>query len=538
MNIVYIADKNYCDYLVISLFSLLKNNRPEKIFVLIDFENKRFNKRIAKFCRQNRTLIEVIQIEKKRIESLIPSAILTTKNTHATIANYYRLFLSDYMPSTIDKLIYIDCDTIVNGSMIDLWNSNIEEFYFGAVRDSGVNYSSYLRSFNLTSTTYFNSGLLLINLKKIRNEKFTNRCIDFINLKFDRINYWDQDVINIVANNKIRELNYRYNFQAFCFDLKMKSEPIVIHFTGNGNKPLQKSQVRNTYEALFWYYARQCGYNKLYNYLKVKLFFYKVYKKKISLKELLSGHHKITRKDIVQKQNDYLDFIKNANGEFIVESGPFSGLKYIKPQSFGSSITPKLLGVYESELHSVINKIKARNYEKIIDIGCAEGYYAIGFAKMFPNAKILAADIDIKALDFCKEMAIDNKVMPQMTFLENISHSWLETEIRNNEKCLIFCDCEGYEKRLFSVFNIQNFLEADLIIEIHSFLDRSIATYLISVFQDTHNITFITSISDDFKALCFKNPKFENFSFEQRKNIVAENRPEVMEWIYLEPLLE
>jgi lipopolysaccharide biosynthesis glycosyltransferase len=535
MYISYIADKNYSDYLLVSLFSLLQNNQPTRIFVIVDFENKKFNRQIDKLSKRNKIPIEVIQIDKKSIESQIPDAIATTQYTHAKISNYYRLFLEDFIPPHVDNLLYLDCDTVIDGSIFELWNNNIDEFYFGAIRDSGVNYSSYLKTFNLTSLNYFNTGVLLFNLRKLRNDKFKGKCIDFIKTNYNRIQFWDQDVINVIANGKIKELSYEYNFQSFCLSLKLKKRPIVIHFTGNGNKPFDSNRIKNEYEFLFWKYARSFGFNKLYYYKRVKFLFAKVYQKKVSVKDLVAKPRlKKVKENYFSIQDSYLDLLINKTGEYVVNSGPFSGLKYFTPRSFGSSIYPKLLGIYEAELHCLIDRLKGRNYKKIIDIGCAEGYYAVGFARMFPDAQIVAVDNNIKALEFCKEMSKFNGVSQQMFFLEDITHAWFETESIKAEKCLIFCDCEGHEKTLFSVFNAGNLKKTDLIIEIHSFIDRKIATTLIGVFQDTHRINFITSLNDDFKVLNYRNSKIENLTFEQRKVLLAENRPEVMEWIYLE----
>ena len=68
--------------------------------------------------------------------------------------------------------------------------------------------------------------------------------------------------------------------------------------------------------------------------------------------------------------------------DLTVKNGPMAGLKYPSFSSFGSSIFPKLVGTYENELAPIINKLNATQYKLIIDIGCAEGYYAIGLPGM------------------------------------------------------------------------------------------------------------------------------------------------------------
>ena len=71
------------------------------------------------------------------------------------------------------------------------------------------------------------------------------------------------------------------------------------------------------------------------------------------------------------------------------QSGPFAGMSCIS-EAICSSLVPKLLGSYESELHQVLNQILETDYQNVIDIGCAEGYYAVGLALRLPNARVYA----------------------------------------------------------------------------------------------------------------------------------------------------
>ena len=84
-----------------------------------------------------------------------------------------------------------------------------------------------------------------------------------------------------------------------------------------------------------------------------------------------------------------------------VLNGPFKGMKYPEFLSLGSTLIPKLIGSYEAELHPIIDEIIACGYEEIWDVGCAEGYYAVGLALMSPTSKIRAYDIDIHSRKAC-----------------------------------------------------------------------------------------------------------------------------------------
>lgn len=85
-----------------------------------------------------------------------------------------------------------------------------------------------------------------------------------------------------------------------------------------------------------------------------------------------------------------------ATGGFVA-SGPFAGMKFTVGNSEGCFL-PKLLGCYELELHQHIMALrKQRQYDVIVDVGAAEGYYAVGLARLFPEARVLAHDTDEKS---------------------------------------------------------------------------------------------------------------------------------------------
>lgn len=90
---------------------------------------------------------------------------------------------------------------------------------------------------------------------------------------------------------------------------------------------------------------------------------------------------------IVYSQNKLLNILSNNSSELVVLNGPFKGLKYPFKEAFGSVFTPKIIGTYELELHSIVNEILVSGYKHIIDIGAAEGYYSIGFAKKCQKLK-------------------------------------------------------------------------------------------------------------------------------------------------------
>jgi hypothetical protein len=213
-----------------------------------------------------------------------------------------------------------------------------------------------------------------------------------------------------------------------------------------------------------------------------------------------------------------------------VQNGCFKGLRYPRLASYGSSIYPKLVGSYEKELEYIWKKTEQNTYTEILNIGCAEGYYAVGLGKLFPTARLLAYDTSRQARTLCEEMAILNGVKDRLT----IKATCVPEELASFAfvgKGLIVCDCEGYEKTLFQPSNLHNLLHCDLIIETHDFEDIDISAYLKQLFAPTHEIISIKSLDDIEKAHLYHFEGLENFSLFEKKQLFAEYRPAVMEWI-------
>lgn len=222
----------------------------------------------------------------------------------------------------------------------------------------------------------------------------------------------------------------------------------------------------------------------------------------------------------------YLGIVSNL----IVQKGPFKSLKYPSTNSVGSEIIPKLLGVYESELHSVFQRIKDNNYSKIINVGCAEGYYAVGLAQMYKSTKVCAYDLDNNARQLCLEMAKLNGVEDQLEIKSKCSSQDL-LDLPSSSKALIVCDCEGFERELFNRDNVPNLANCDLIIETHDFIDIGVSKYLKGLFDTSHTIESIYSTDDIQRVLNDNNSQLVNFDLSEKFEILREKRPFLMEWL-------
>ncbi len=221
--------------------------------------------------------------------------------------------------------------------------------------------------------------------------------------------------------------------------------------------------------------------------------------------------------------------LKKKFFDLTVRKGFMKGLKYPGFSSFGSSIFPKLSGTYESELTDIFLKLEGNKYACIVDVGCAEGFYAVGLARRFKESKVFAFDINERAQHLCKEMAELNNVTESVEVRHECTPDNLATLV-NRQKSLIICDCEGYERHLFVSENINKLENSDLIIELHPMNVKDVKEYLYQLFVDTHSIDYVTSYDDSRKIFDLSDMYAELSNIDKLK-IVQEGRSFSMDWM-------
>jgi hypothetical protein len=217
--------------------------------------------------------------------------------------------------------------------------------------------------------------------------------------------------------------------------------------------------------------------------------------------------------------------------DLVVKNGPFQGLRYPKQVAYGSEFLPKLIGSYEQELHGVIRGL-SRDYTAVVDIGCAEGYYAVGLARMMPKARVHAFDIDENATRICREMAALNGVGARV-HTGGLCTGQALRSLDLGDRALIVSDCEGYERILFDDAMAEHLRGHDLIVETHDFHDIEISGRIKSAFAETHDIVSIFSTDDIRKAMTYDYPQISGLALPQRHRVLQERRPAIMEWLVM-----
>lgn len=221
--------------------------------------------------------------------------------------------------------------------------------------------------------------------------------------------------------------------------------------------------------------------------------------------------------------------IRNRSGG-IVFSGPFSGLVLSDEVSWGSaeSQVPLLVGCYEQELHEAVEELVAREPRQIVNIGCGEGYYAVGVARRLASAIVTAVDLDPRALEICTATASANGVADRVRSMTPSVFG--DTEFPPSDTAWIV-DCEGYELTYLDPVRRPDLAQSMIIVECHDFVDRSITPELIERFSTTHSIELLEQGGRNPNACAL----LRHLPDIYRWQAVDEGRPEIMHWLVLRP---
>lgn len=237
---VYITDENYAMPTYISIFSMIKNKDEEdllKIYLigkgLSNQTKSRYNTLLCKDVS-----LEMIEVDRDKY-FLLSKTCLFAQTIHVSDAALFKMDLPDLLADE-EKILYIDGDTLIQGSLKGLFETNIEKEYVAAVADQfdeKINgNSSFCHRIGLERKHYFNSGVMLLNLKKMRADNISRRLLEY---RSQGINYFmDQDCLNAVLGERLVLLPCIYNFMSTISDV-YDAEEIGEKFLGERTESIE-----------------------------------------------------------------------------------------------------------------------------------------------------------------------------------------------------------------------------------------------------------------------------------------------------------
>jgi len=257
LNVLYSTDTNYAPHAAASVYSLLDNNRDfEKVNVYIIDDNisedtkEKFYKMFSEF--------DNAELYFYPFEKLKPK--LQIKETWYAMVGYARLMISEITDA--EKILYIDCDTIVNGSVRELWDTDISDYCVAGIQDNPALFALEAVGMN-KNDRYINGGVMLVNIKKWHEEKIEDKIIKMIKGNGGFVLHHDQGIVNGVCKNLIKILHPKFNTMSQFFLMKASqikrlydiktyysqeeldeaiNNPVIIHYINKFyNRPWFKS---------------------------------------------------------------------------------------------------------------------------------------------------------------------------------------------------------------------------------------------------------------------------------------------------------
>jgi hypothetical protein len=223
-----------------------------------------------------------------------------------------------------------------------------------------------------------------------------------------------------------------------------------------------------------------------------------------------------------------------GRNEPTVLDGPFRGMKLPSLLGFGS-MTSKWLGTYESELHPIIEQLAKNNYDHFVDVGAADGYYAIGIAKLcFPKV-VYAYDIDFISRRQVAAVASKNRLV-NCVISSECRHEDLTRICR--KKTFILCDIEGAELDLLDKRRVPELNYADMCIEVHSTASlqpTEVLEILSQRFAQTHQVHVIEQNSEKLNLV--SSDLIQLLGESEVRSALNEHRGDSMRWLWLKSKL-
>lgn len=244
ISIAFASDDHYAQHMAVSIASLLRNASPRGAIDIYILHENLSSGHIEKIS-QLQALRPETQIEFLKIRAEDFKGFPLHTGVHS-MATYFRLKLPSLLPE-VEQILYLDSDIVVCGDIADMWTDfPCNDKLLGAIEEPKSLNAHRLTVLGMKNDSpYFNGGILYLNLKKMRDERFEDKSISYISRYKDVILYQDQDVLNALAEGDWRVLPLRYNSFFFVLEgiykndfriytaadiAEARKKPFIIHY--------------------------------------------------------------------------------------------------------------------------------------------------------------------------------------------------------------------------------------------------------------------------------------------------------------------
>ena len=258
VHIFYACDDNFVKYTAVSLFSMMENassDRDYHIHILHTDITEQMQSAVLNMARGN--FVITFEDVSEHLNSLCATLPLRDYYSNTT---YYRMFIAEMFPA-IDKAIYIDSDTVVQGDISELYDTDIGAYHLGAAHEQVMLqvdvYGNYVeKCLGLDRNLFFNAGVLLINCKRFREYKILERFVKLLGFYDCRVTQ-DEDYLNILCYGHVKFLDQTWNSEVFGQMLDTPEQCRIVHYI-MVEKPWHFENAR--LKDIFWSYADRTSF--------------------------------------------------------------------------------------------------------------------------------------------------------------------------------------------------------------------------------------------------------------------------------------
>ena len=298
-NLLYCHDEGYNLQTFISINSVLKNSQSSTYDIHIIHENPETFRDYYERLISSPKINEIFLYKFNDNDNFFPNI----SGKHVSAATYYRLFIENYLPESLNSLIYLDSDVIAIKNVDEIFEKCekeiLESKFTVSVSIEMVKLNEnhdVFKNLELSGNNYFNAGVMFIDYEKWKNETSVREFLELIDLYKDKIIFWDQDVLNKFFDDNFLKLNDNLNFRVYePVDYnKLDSNAILLHYSGNSKPWTIQGGYKKSSQYFFNFY-REHNSDKFYFELnKSRLESLKLLLKLLLSREFLSLNYKFT----------------------------------------------------------------------------------------------------------------------------------------------------------------------------------------------------------------------------------------------------
>lgn len=212
-----------------------------------------------------------------------------------------------------------------------------------------------------------------------------------------------------------------------------------------------------------------------------------------------------------------------------LQRGYCSGIKFGTIGNLQAGIAQKLLGVYEVELTDRLESLENRKYDWIVNIGAAEGLYSIRFSKTWKGIPVYSFEQDYPTRQLLREMKEMNRAK-DVVVLGEFKLEFME-QFKPGSRGMIFSDCEGFEKLLFTEKTAAVLKDVDLVIETHDHLADGVHDGLMKILEESHHVEQVDQLTLPQRCARVNEDWFKKLPEETQTGMLNEDRHPSNRWI-------